>query len=453
MLGDWGVAGARRRQLTDDRGGGQRCRSDLDVSVFSAETNPEFSRRRFQGSNMSPVPSHEQLLADSAWLSRLAQSFVADPSTGEDLAQDTWLLAAHEGARGRAVGRGWLRETLRSRLWNLRRNEGNRHAREAEYAVHPHSPSALDLVARAELQQRVAEALTGLQEPLRTTALLRFLDGLSTAEIGKRMDVPADTVRDRLARAVTLLRNVLQPSDHRALAGFLPGSLATSLGASGAVSPTTWALGGVMMKKTVTVVAVVLVGVTARSQWTQSNVPPPLPSVPSVVDQETVEIAAPIVEKLAGVTDVRAAESQRAAIEAQSEVGPPAAPPAKTASSDSQPFRDALGSAYFEAEYRGWSREDLERERDKVYRRFMFQKKEALAERVEQGLETMLEKDADGKTIFNGAPQNKFYQTTSYKEKPADVYYVDLPFGLYSEVYDTGERWAWLMRASRRADK
>ena len=165
----------------------------------------------------------EQLLSDATWLNRVAKSLVNDPATGEDLAQETWLAAVRsQSNRGESPSRSWLRTTLRSRLWNRRRQENSRRSIESDRMTSKDVTSPAELVERAELQERLAHALTELPEPLRTAALLRFLEGLSTSEIAARTDVAADTVRSRLRRAVDLLRSSLDECDGRVLGALVP---------------------------------------------------------------------------------------------------------------------------------------------------------------------------------------------------------------------------------------
>ena len=204
----------------------------------------------------------DRLLADATWLSRVAQSLVADPATGEDLAQETWLAALHGGPDGGdSPGRGWLRTTLRSRLWNRRRQEDCRRSIESDGARSERVASAAELVERAELQERLATALIELSEPVRTTALLRFLDGLSTNEIGARTGAPADTVRNRLRRAAEILRTKLCEGDQSALVPLAPAPLFLksargnlipafkSLGAKACSVSVQGTIGGVLMTK------------------------------------------------------------------------------------------------------------------------------------------------------------------------------------------------------------
>jgi len=79
---------------------------------------------------MEHTPRPEQLLADAAWLDRVARALVRDPATADDLVQETWIAALRRRALGGRVGRAWLGLTLRSRLWNRRREEASRAARE-----------------------------------------------------------------------------------------------------------------------------------------------------------------------------------------------------------------------------------------------------------------------------------------------------------------------------------
>lgn len=70
-------------------------------------------------------------------------------------------------------------------------------------------PSAAELVAKAEAQRTLVDAVLHLDEPYRSTVLLRFFEELSAAEIARRQDVPAGTVRWRLAEALQRLRSEL----------------------------------------------------------------------------------------------------------------------------------------------------------------------------------------------------------------------------------------------------
>jgi RNA polymerase sigma factor (sigma-70 family) len=202
---------------------------------------------------MQPPHRPEQHIADMAWLARVARALVHDPATAEDLAQDTWIAALRRRARGEDAGRGWLSRAVRGRLWNLRRDEQRRQERERDVARQEALPSTDSLVERAELQARLAGALARLDEPLRTTALLRFLEGLTPEEIAARQGAKVDTVRKRLRAAVARLRAGINDDDRRALSALAAFAVPAT--------DTLVALGGALaMKKALGIAALVLVG-------------------------------------------------------------------------------------------------------------------------------------------------------------------------------------------------
>jgi RNA polymerase sigma-70 factor (ECF subfamily) len=154
-----------------------------------------------------PFPIDAQaLLAQAVWVRRLAKKLVRDGAVAEDLVQDTWL-AALEGApseEGRL--RPWLARVLRNFARQTQRGEANRARREEASARPERSPSASETAERLEAQRVLVEALEALAEPYRTTVTLRYLDGLSAAQIGRRQGIPAGTVRWRLKQGMDELR-------------------------------------------------------------------------------------------------------------------------------------------------------------------------------------------------------------------------------------------------------
>lgn len=157
----------------------------------------------------------ESLLEHSTWIRGLAAQLASDPGTADDLVQKTWLAALQRppgSARDPRSLRRWLAAVLRNFAHQERRGAGRRDAHEARAAVLPVQPSTLDVVARASVQREVVQAVLALEEPYRTTILLRFFDGLPPRAIAKEMRVPVDTVRTRVARGVARLREILDES-------------------------------------------------------------------------------------------------------------------------------------------------------------------------------------------------------------------------------------------------
>lgn len=78
--------------------------------------------------------------------------------------------------------------------------------RERRFAPDERQPATDEVVARAELEHRVADAVLALAEPYRTTVLLAFFENLKPRVIAKRMGVPVETVRTRIKRGVEMAR-------------------------------------------------------------------------------------------------------------------------------------------------------------------------------------------------------------------------------------------------------
>lgn len=149
---------------------------------------------------MEPLPP-EALLEHAAWLRRLASGLVRGDGDAEDLVQETWLAALRRPPSAEGSTRGWLGEVVRNARRMRGRRDGRRTRRESGSArlAEPAAPSA-EICSRATRRATGPSALVAeLDEPIRTTVLLRYFEGLSAAEIARRQAVPAGTVRWRLS--------------------------------------------------------------------------------------------------------------------------------------------------------------------------------------------------------------------------------------------------------------
>ena len=151
------------------------------------------------------------VLASTAWLQALARELVSDAATADDVAQEAWL-ATHELGAGEPAPRstGWLRAVIRNVAAKLSRSERRRARREHLAAMPEALPSTEELVQRAELQRLLTDAVLRLEEPFRTTILLRSFGGCSSAAIAAQSGVPEGTVRWRVRRGLALLRAELE---------------------------------------------------------------------------------------------------------------------------------------------------------------------------------------------------------------------------------------------------
>ncbi len=147
----------------------------------------------------SPSLSPDQLLSNASWLRALTISLARDEEAARDLAQDTWLAALSAREPARESVRSWLRAIARN-LWARRESRAaGRKGAEGGRARAETMPSAAEVVSHAELLRRVFDEAVGLDEPYRTTVLLRYVEGLTVEELSRRMDVPASTGRTRLS--------------------------------------------------------------------------------------------------------------------------------------------------------------------------------------------------------------------------------------------------------------
>jgi RNA polymerase sigma factor (sigma-70 family) len=158
---------------------------------------------------MNATITTTELLAHTAWLQRLARRLV-DPASADDLVQETWATAVRSQPDRDRPLRPWLGTVLRnlaiSRARTARRLRAKLPLLTADEAP---LPSAEELYAYHEAQRLVAEAVTALEEPFRSTVLLRYGQEIDAGEIARRQGIPAGTVRWRLKRGLDQMRAAL----------------------------------------------------------------------------------------------------------------------------------------------------------------------------------------------------------------------------------------------------
>ena len=151
-------------------------------------------------------PTIEDLLEHAGWLSGLARRLVRDASIADDVVQQTLLQAIRRPPRSKSAAAGWLARVARNEAKQIGRSEHARQQREQRVGRMGTAPATIDIVARAEIHRRLVEALFSIQEPFRTTLLLRYFDGLEPKAIARELDCPPSTVRTRLKRGLDRLR-------------------------------------------------------------------------------------------------------------------------------------------------------------------------------------------------------------------------------------------------------
>ena len=106
--------------------------------------------------------------------------------------------------RGWSLG-SWLSGITRNHARQQVRGQQRRTRRERAAAT-PEGQPPDDSIERIDLLRHLLDQVRGLDEPYRSTILLRFFDGLSAKEVARRQGVPHATVRTRLHRGIEQLR-------------------------------------------------------------------------------------------------------------------------------------------------------------------------------------------------------------------------------------------------------
>lgn len=154
----------------------------------------------------------EELLRHVQWLRRLARELVNDPLGAEDLVQDACVAALREPPRAGRAWRPWLRTVVQNAAFQRFRARGRRTQRERDAREPAQAASPGEAAERLDTERRLTDELARLEEPLRTTLMLRYYDGLEPTEIARRLGVPAGTVRWRVKRGLDTLRERLDQS-------------------------------------------------------------------------------------------------------------------------------------------------------------------------------------------------------------------------------------------------
>lgn len=211
-------------------------------------------------------PTSEHLMTELGWVRRLARALVRDDATADDVAQDAWVIAAERQPAEDRPLRPWLAAVVRNLAHTRRRGEARRDAREAGYEEARRVATPQELVERVELQRAVAGEVLALAEPYRSTVLLHFVEGLSSADIARRLRIPDGTVRRRLKVALDQLRAALRARDDKPERGWL-----AALGPLADLPDPRVAMGVLVMKKLIAVVVVLVLLLVGAVLWKHSH--------------------------------------------------------------------------------------------------------------------------------------------------------------------------------------
>lgn len=134
-------------------------------------------------------------------LMRYARSLARDSHEAADLYQQTWLRALEHRAQVERFPaermEPWLIRVMSNALIDIRRRE------KRDYPMEDVEEQGYEAdFSRVETEQM----LNGLPPKLRQAVQMRHFAGMSSAEIGRALGVPAATVRTRLRAAAILLQ-------------------------------------------------------------------------------------------------------------------------------------------------------------------------------------------------------------------------------------------------------
>ncbi len=147
------------------------------------------------------------------------------PEEAEDVVQETFLRAYRglENFRGESTLKTWLlaialnrvraRRGVMAKLRSIFVNVDKRATEDDEelFFANVEDPalSPEDQALQTQRRRRLRAAMRELPEEFRTAVILRDLEGFSYTEIAETLNVPVGTVRSRIARGRTILKEQL----------------------------------------------------------------------------------------------------------------------------------------------------------------------------------------------------------------------------------------------------
>ena len=135
----------------------------------------------------------------------LARGMLRSAAEAEDLLHDVFLEAWRRSADyspERGSVRAWLMLRTRSRALDRLKSAGRRPPASA-----PEEPAQVP--GESLDQGRLRQLLERMPEAQRQVVILGYFEGLSTAEISARLQIPIGTVKSRTRAALEALRDVL----------------------------------------------------------------------------------------------------------------------------------------------------------------------------------------------------------------------------------------------------
>jgi RNA polymerase sigma-70 factor (ECF subfamily) len=143
---------------------------------------------------------------------RLVYLLLGDPDEAEDIAQETFLRAykALDGFDAGRPLRPWLLRIASNLAHNRHRSAGRYLAALTRFTRQ--NPNQINSIS-TELEnqsQSLWQAVRKMTKPFQEVIYLRYFLEMSENEMGDVLDVPAGTVKSRLHRALSKLREIIE---------------------------------------------------------------------------------------------------------------------------------------------------------------------------------------------------------------------------------------------------
>lgn len=153
---------------------------------------------------------HELFVRHQPWLTARVRQRCADPAIVAEVVNDTFLVVWDKPGKYQGEGEvaAWLWGiAIRTLLHRLRPRKSV--IERLAHLRHDHAPSAEEAVLLAVEHTDVGQALQRLSPELMAVVRATVIDGLSTREAAALLGIPSGTVKSRMSRARTELREAL----------------------------------------------------------------------------------------------------------------------------------------------------------------------------------------------------------------------------------------------------
>ena len=124
--------------------------------------------------NAHAAPDPESLTEHATFIRAVARAVLRGDGAIDDVVQDTYVAALGSGPRKPGAMRAWLAGIARRQAAARIRKRSMRRRNAPRLPKRAPEESALDVAVRVETSRRLTDAVMALDEPCRSTLLMRF---------------------------------------------------------------------------------------------------------------------------------------------------------------------------------------------------------------------------------------------------------------------------------------